>query len=113
MTYRLLLDANIELQVADRLHAAGHDVEHVARTDGLDAASADSTVAAYSARTGRIIITHDDDFLAFDRDDYEAVFLFEDATISAPECTAIIDRVAAVYPQCELQGVEKLGREWL
>lgn len=62
-TYRLVLDENLEREVAERLDEAGHDVEHVDSVDELGEGAHDTDLAAYSVETDRAIVTYDDDFV--------------------------------------------------
>ena len=114
MPYRLLLDENIEHEVADRLEAKGHDVEHVDSVPELGKGASDGTLATYSVRTDRTIVTYDDDFVVdVPSDDYRAVLFFEDDTLSARTVAEVVHARVNVYPHEEVRGLQKTGREWL
>lgn len=114
MGYRLLLDENIENESADRLTAAGHDAEHVDRVSGLGKGTPDAELARYSVQTDRTIVTYDDDFIAgFSPEEYHSVLFFEDESVTVTELVAIVDAMADVYPHAEVDGLQKIGREWL
>ncbi|MEF8843237.1 MAG: DUF5615 family PIN-like protein [Haloarculaceae archaeon] len=49
MTYRLLLDENVEYEVLHRLENYGHDVEHVDFVPGLGKGTDDDSIAQYSS----------------------------------------------------------------
>lgn len=114
MTYRLILDENVEHEVLHRLENYGHDVEHVDFVPELGKGTDDHPIAQYSLDTDRVIVTYDDDFvLEVDEDDYRAVLYFSDAMLSVKQVADIIHTVAKAYPQAELQGLEYVGEEWL
>lgn len=114
MTFRLLLDENLEHELRHRLESLGHDVEHVDEASELGKGAEDQTIARYAADTDRILCTHDDDFVTgpVPTDSSGIVFL-PDQTMSSREIASAIDAVAAAYPQSAIEGVETVGREWL
>lgn len=114
MTYRLILDENVEHEVLHRLKNYGHDVEHVDFVPELGKGTGDRPIAQYSIDTNRVLVTYDDDFvLDMDESDYQAVLYFSDATLSVMQIADIIHAVAQAYPQTELGGLEYVGEEWL
>ena len=112
MGYRLLLDENIEREVGDRLTALGHDVERVETVDSLGRGTPDETLAGYSRREERAILTHDDDFVAAGHDVYVVLFV-ADESMTAADLATVVGRMADIYPYEELNGVQQVGREWL
>lgn len=114
MTYRLILDENVEHEVLHRLENYGHDVEHVDFVAQLGKGTADHPIATYSLDTDRVIVTYDDDFVleVYERM-YRAVLYFDDATLSVDQVADIIHTVSQNYPQAELEGLEYVGEEWL
>lgn len=64
MSWRLLLDENIEYEIGRRLREAGYDVQHVARIEELGEGTNDRRVVEYSGDSGRFILTYVDDFLS-------------------------------------------------
>ncbi|TKX74602.1 hypothetical protein EXE46_07820 [Halorubrum sp. GN11_10-6_MGM] len=114
MTYRLILDENVEHEVLHRLENYGHDAEHVDFVPEFGKETADHPIARYSLDTDRVIVTYDDDFvLEVDEGLYRAVLYFDDATLSVEQVADIIHTVSQNYPQAELQGLEYVGEEWL
>jgi len=114
MTYRLILDENVEHEVFHRLANYGHDVEHVDFVPDLGKGIADRPIARYSLDTDRVIVTYDDDFvLDADEGTFRAVLYFDDATLSVEQVADIIHTVSQNYPQAELHGLEYVGEEWL
>lgn len=114
MGYRLLLDENVEHEVAARLEDRGHDVEHVDGVSRLGKGADDVALARYSIETDRTIVTYDDDFIeGVTPDRYRAVLFFEEDTISSKEMADVIDAMAQVYPHEQVDGLQKTGREWL
>lgn len=114
MSYRLLLDENIEHEVAGRLEAEGHDIEHVDSVPELGKGASDSDLAAYSLAADRTIVTYDDDFVEdVPSEECRAVSFFEDDTLPAKAVADIVHTMANVYPHEEVQGLQKTGREWL
>jgi predicted nuclease of predicted toxin-antitoxin system len=114
MGYRLLLDENIEHEALHRLTDDGHDVEHIESVPCLGKGTGDDEIARYSLATDRTIVTYDDDFIEdVSQSRYRAVFFFADDSISAKEIAAIIDSMSKVYPDEDVTGLQKTGREWL
>lgn len=113
MALRLLLDEHVEHEVKHRLENLGHDVEHVDLHTTLRKGDTDRDLAAYSRSEERIIVTYDDDFLDFADSEFEAVLLFEDASMSARNVADVVHTISDHYPQSELDGLQKVGREWL
>lgn len=114
MSYRLLLDVNIEHEVLHRLENAGHDVEHVDFISRLGKGTSDDEIARYSLDADRTIVTYDDDFIEdVPSSRYRAVFFFENDTMSAKEVANIVHTMSNVYPHEDVSGLQKTGREWL
>lgn len=114
MQYRLILDENIEHEVARRLEAAGHDVEHVDDVPALGKGTTDEVLSEYSLQTDRTIVTYDDDFIRrVPADAYRAVLFIEDQMSSAESVAKIIHAMSAVYSHAQVAGLQKIGREWL
>lgn len=112
MGYRLLLDENVEREGSDRLTALGHDVERVETVDSLGRGTPDDILAQYSRREERAILTHDDDFVAASHDAHVVLFV-ADESMTAADLATVVDRMADIYPCEELDGVQRVGREWL
>lgn len=113
MTFHLILDENVDHEVATRLRAAGHDVVHVEDIPALGKSADDRTLAAYSRSNDRIIVTHDDDFVrSIDNDAFTAVLFVGDASVSAKRIANRIDRIADYLPHRELDGVQYVGADW-
>ncbi len=115
MSYRLILDENVEHEVLHRLENDGHDVEHVEFVSELGKGIDDHPIARYSLTTDRIIVTYDDDdfVLEVDESDYRGALYFGDATLSAVQVADIIQTMSQHYPQDRINGLEYAGREWL
>ncbi len=114
MRYRLVLDENVENEVARRLENYGHDVTHVDFVSELGKGTGDERIASYSRRTDRTILTYDDDFVHLvDSDAFHSVLYVTDQTLSTDQLADAVHRVSRHYPQSELSGLEYLGSEWL
>jgi len=114
MVYRLILDENVEHEVAHRLQNYGHDVEHVDFVPELGKGSGDDPIARYSLETNRVIVTYDDDFvLRVEENDYRAVLYVGDASLSVDTVADVIHALSQDYPPAELQGLEYVGKAWL
>lgn len=114
MTYRLLLDENIEHEVLHRLENYGHNVEHVDFVPELGKGTGDYPIAAYSLDTDRVIVTYDDDFvLEIAEEEYRAALYVNDATLPVKQVADIIHAISQSYPQEEIEGLEYIGGEWL
>jgi len=114
MAYRLLLDENIEHEVAHRLEHYGHDVEHVDFVSDLGKGVDDRSIANYSLETDRILVTYDDDFvLELTADEYRGAFYVHEDNLSVKNIAEIIHSISKHYPQSEVTGLEYVGDEWL
>lgn len=114
MSYRLILDENVENEVARRLENYGHDVTHVAFVPELGKGTSDDRIARYSLETERTILTYDDDFVHLvEREMFHSVLYITDQTLSTDQLADAVHRVSQRYPQSELTGLEFLGSEWL
>ena len=114
MTYRLVLDENVEHEVHHRLENYGHDVEHVDDVSTLGKGVGDQSVAEYSRETGRILLTYDDDFvLELADEEYRGVFYVHDDRLPVKTVADIIHAISKQYPQSEVTGIEYIGDEWL
>jgi predicted nuclease of predicted toxin-antitoxin system len=112
MTYRLLLDENVEHEVRHRLENYGHDVEHIDYVPALGKGTDDTSIGAYSLQEDRVIVTYDDDFVVdLDPNAFRAVVYFDDVSLTAKEIADILHVMSERYPQEELRGVESAGRE--
>lgn len=114
MSYRLLLDENVEHEVFHRLESKYHDIEHVDFVPTLEKGTSDEMLAQYSVENDRTIVTYDDDFIGTLSDsEYRAVIFFEDDTMSAREVAEILHVMSTVYPHDAVHGLQKAGKEWL
>lgn len=114
MSYRLLLDENIEHEVLHRLEHYDHDIEHVDFVSQLGKGASDTALARYSVTVDRTIVTYDDDFIEdVPPKQYRATLFFEDVTLSAHAIAEIIHTMSQVYPHDQVQGLQKTGHEWL
>jgi predicted nuclease of predicted toxin-antitoxin system len=115
MVLRLLLDEQVEPSVQRYLEREGHDVVHTREVDDLGAGSADHEVAAYSKRTGRSILTNDDDFFSQIDADLPTVFHFPNQRPSAYQITSILGAVEEQFTEAELaqEDVVALVEGWL
>lgn len=107
MTYRLLLDENIERPLLHALRDLGHDVEHVGDASQLDKGTRDSELATYATRENRLLVTYDTDFVHDVPESAHAGVLFvRRDTAPSAEIAEAVDRMAGYYPQQEVTGVE-------
>ena len=95
-SYRLLLDENVERKTMRYLEDRGHDAELVVEV--LEPQATDDEVQQYAARTNRLVLTSDQDFLARG---YPTLFQ-EDDKMSAFEVAEIVDAVAEAMSQSQL-----------
>jgi len=113
MTARILADENVDHRVVHRLDHYGHDVEHVDFTSELDKGTTDSTVAAYSIETDRLLLTSDDDFLSsFDTDDYAGLLFIDDESLDPRTISDIVHEIITVVSNPGGR-VYYVSRNWL
>lgn len=114
MSYRLLLDENVEQEIGFRLENYGHDVEHVDYLSTLGKGTTDDRIAAYSRDHDRLILTYDDDFvLEFDDESYRAVLYVPELSIPPADVADIVHEMSKHYPQSQITGLERVSTEWL
>lgn len=114
MSYRLLLDENVEHVVRHRLENYGHDVEHVDLVPGLGKGTDDQSIAALTLSEDRVLVTYDDDFvLSVSEDEFLAALYIPDAALPANTVADLVHEVSHHYPQSELDGLVYVGTEWL
>lgn len=113
MSYRFLLDENVEHEIGHRLANYGHNVEHVDFIAELGKGTNDHDIGEYSIEENRIILTYDDDFaLKIDENQYRGVLYIPDVTRSVETIADSVHHISKLYPQDELQGFEYVGDEW-
>jgi len=113
MTYRVLVDENVERQVVARLAADGHDAVHVETTTDLGKGTADRAIAAYSLETDRLVLTRDDDFLTeFDPSAYAGLLFVPDESMDYREIGTAVTTIASLLPQRAVEQVY-VTRRWL
>lgn len=106
MTYRLLVDENVEYRIVHKLRNYGHDVEHVDDLSGLGNGSSDRLLGRYSNSEDRLVLTYDDDFLfELDTDEHRAALYVNDVTVPSGTIADAIHRMSKQYPQAEVDGV--------
>ena len=91
------------------LEDRSHDAKMVVEV--LEPQATDDAVQQYAARTNRLVLTSDQDFLARD---YPTLFQ-EDDKMSAFEVAEIVDAIADAMSQSQLMdaGGAKLAEDWL
>lgn len=113
MSYRILVDENVEYRMSHKLRNYGHDVEHVTDLTAFGKGSSDRELGQYSQSDNRLILTYDDDFiLELDPTAYRAALYVNDVTISTRKIAAAVHRMSKQYPQDELSGVIYVD-EWV
>jgi len=72
----------------------GHDVVRVVTVPELGEGSTDKEIAAYAARTDRLVLTADDDFLGgFENIEQVGVLFQPDGSLSADEVVSIVETI--------------------
>lgn len=103
MSYRLLVDENVEYRIVHKLRNYGHDVEHVDDLTGLGKGSPDRALGRYSSSEDRLILTYDDDFvLELAPSAYRAVLYVSDVTIPSGTIADAVHGMSKQYPQAEI-----------
>jgi len=103
MSYRLLVDENIEYRIVHKLRNYGHDVEHVDDLVEYGKGSSDRVLGEYSKTTDRLILSYDDDFvLDLDSTEYRAILYVNDVTIPSAKLADAVHLLSKQYPQAEI-----------
>lgn len=106
MSYRLLVDENVEYRIVHKLRNYGHEVEHVNDLTAFGKGSSDRELGQYSKSDDRLILTYDDDFvLELDPTAYRAALYVSNVTIPAGKIAAAVHRMSEQYPQTDVSGV--------
>jgi hypothetical protein len=117
MTFRFILDEQVEPQVQRYLEREGHDTVHVREINelGAGAGADDSEVAMHSMVTGRHILTNDDHFYGELTDDLPTVFYFPNQRLAAYKLVSIIEIIEQQFTANELkhEPVVKVVEGWL
>lgn len=115
MELRLLLDENVERDLASYLEKAGHDVQRVVDVEALGPESDDDEVVAFARERDRLVLTYDEDFVDPDVADRHAGVLYVPNQHCPPlTCFRIVEAVAEAYPDRDaLPPVVFLTEEWL
>ncbi len=113
MTYRILVDENVDQRVVPRLEADGHDAVHVESHRSLGKGSDDASIASESAASDRLILTGDDDFLSeFEPPEYPGLLFVADDSMDYREIGEVVTAIASMVPQAEVEPVY-VSRSWL
>jgi hypothetical protein len=108
MTGRLLLDENVEREVAERLEGRGYDVAHVESRARLRGAS-DEAIGAYAREHDHVLVTYDDDFVTASG----AVLYLPDESMAVDHVVAILDEILTQYPASEIEGLVYASSAWI
>jgi hypothetical protein len=111
---RLLFDEDTEAKFARLCEKDGHDVERVVDASELGRGSRDVEVRRYATATGRIVVTHDDDYVRGTRSERDSTFYAPNQRLSAFELYRILTAVCDTIPSAkELPTIVYLTEEWL
>lgn len=109
-----LLDEDTERELAEKLRHASHDVERVVESPRLGPGATDAEVREFARRSGRLLITYDDDHVSVSPDGHAGVFYCPDQRLSSFTVFRIVQQVAKHYPnQAELPPVVYLTKRWI
>jgi predicted nuclease of predicted toxin-antitoxin system len=96
MSYRLIVDENLDPATAEPLRARGHDATTVDEEFGKG--EKDPNILAYARETNTLVLTNDTDFL--DRDaigDVKVIFCPR-TSLRPGEIAALVDALASYVP---------------
>jgi hypothetical protein len=113
-TLPLLFDEDTEAKFARLCEKDGHDVERVVDVSELGRGAKDAEVRRYAHSTGRIVVTHDDDYVSETQAGGDRTFHAPNQRLSAFELYRILSAVCdAVSSAAELPPVVYLTEDWL
>jgi predicted nuclease of predicted toxin-antitoxin system len=113
MTYRILVDENVERATVNYLRKLGHDVERLDDVSELGLGADDGPIARYARQHDRLILTQDDDyFTELAIDDTAGVLFQRDQTLSAREVGDAVHEMAHHLDQSDVV-LEYVGKNWL
>jgi len=93
MSYSILADENIERATVNYLNKLGHDIVRIQDTPDLGQGATDDEIVTYANRSGRLILSQDDDFFTdIDPHDTPGVLAQRDQQLSAQESEKLSTR---------------------
>jgi predicted nuclease of predicted toxin-antitoxin system len=96
MSYRILVDENIDPQTANLLQDQDHEAVHVEDTlgKGVD----DPPIADYARENEYLVLTNDTDFLQPDRRRGLTILYCPENAMRAQRLASLVDTLAAIVP---------------
>lgn len=91
MGFRLLIDENVETEVAVFLRNRGHHAEHV--QEGIGKGTEDLDLAGYARQNNLAVVTYDDDFLYPENNLEISVFYVSDKRTPPKDIVTGIDQL--------------------
>jgi hypothetical protein len=107
--FSLLADENVERQALRYLERQGHDAELVVDVDVLGPGSDDEAIRDYASEHGRLVLTSDDDFFAFD----DPFLFLPDDKMDAYDLAVVVAEISNYIEQESLDSPVFVTREWL
>ena len=107
--YSLLADENVERQAIRYLERQGHDATLVVDADALGPGTDDEAIREYGSEHGRLVLTSDDDFFAFD----ESFLFLPDDKMDAYDLAVVVDEISNHVEQGSLDSPVFVTRAWL
>lgn len=109
---RILADEEMESLTVHRLRNYGHDVVHIAYRDDLRGAT-DPQVCEVAAENNRLILTHDDDFLALSDERHYGVLFVPDTDIPPERVADAVDEISEQMSEDKIGSVVYVTDRWL
>lgn len=96
MSYRLIVDENLDPATAEPLRARGHDATTVAEEFGKG--ENDPDIVGYASETSTLVLTNDTDFLDRDAIGDVKVLFCPRTSLRPGEIAALVDALAGYVP---------------
>lgn len=96
MSYRILVDENLDPATADMLRERGHDAVHIETT--LGKGTTDAAIAASAREHDYVVLTNDTDFLRPERRRGFKVLYCPQNSVRAHEIVEIIVELVSIIP---------------
>lgn len=96
MTYRVLVDENVDPSTAELLREQGHEAVHV--EDALGKGTGDPPIAEHAREHDYLVLTNDADFLRPDRRQGLSVLYVPENAIRAHEIASLVEALAGLIP---------------
>lgn len=111
--FDILADEHVEKKGGRYLAKMGHAVEFVVDLPNLGPGTDDRRIAGYADQVGKLVLTHDDDFVSdIGSDQHAGVLFVVDDNYSAYEVATMVNEISSHMTQRHVD-VVYVSKNWL